>query len=209
MTRTLGALLCAAAVLASGAATAESSYVVDKVTITGSKTVPVETLYAAIQEHKGSTVTRDDIVADQDRILKVLGDASVGGGIKTSMASRGKHIEVTFIINDTGKQVPVVTTVAAKLHAQVFDGNASISSDKLAAASGLKPGDAISNEKVLAAENAILAVYKAAKLPLSVSIGGGPQKYSATEYDLLWHIKETKGKTKKDDRSQDAQDQIQ
>ena len=197
MTAKLGVTLCSVAALASQAALADASYIVDKVTITGSKTVPVETLYAAIEEHKGSTVTQADIDADQDKILKVLGDANVGGGIKTSMASRGKHIEVTFAITDTGKQAPVVTKVAPKLHAELFDGNKSLSTDKLMAASGLNPGDALSNGKIAAAQQAIIAAYKAAKLPVNVQISGENRSVSPGQVDVVWHVTETKGKQKR------------
>ena len=198
MTKTgLGAFLCIAAVLASQAALADASYIVDKVTITGSKTVPVETLYAAIEEHKGSTVTQADIVADQDRILKVLGDASVGGGIKTSMASRGKHVEVTFAITDTGKQAPIVTKVAPKLHAELFDGNKSIPTDKLIAASGLSVGQDLSNEKIAAAQQGIVGAYKAAKLPMNVEVTGENRSVSPGQVDVIWHVAETKAKKKR------------
>ena len=202
-------LLLAGTVLGASSAWADTTYVVDKVTITGSKSVPTAKLLGAIREQKGSRVTQADIVADQDAISKVLGEANVVGGIQTSMATKpNKHIEVTFAVRDEGVQAPTVTKVAAKLHAQIFDGNKSISSDKLAAATGLNPGDELTNDKVLAAENAIGAAYKAAKLPINMSLSGGPQKTAGAQYDLLWHIKETK-LAKKDDRSRDAQDQIQ
>ncbi len=188
---------------------ADTTYVVDKVTITGSKSVPTEKLLAVIHEQKGSRVTQADIVADQDAISKVLGQSNVVGGIQTSMATKSnKHIEVTFAVHDEGVQAPTVTKIAAKLHAQIFDGNKSIPSDKLAAATGLNPGDELTNDKVLAAENAIAAAYKAAKLPVNMGISGGPQKTAGAQYDLVWHIKETK-LAKKDDRSKDAQDEIQ
>ena len=134
-------VLLGGALLLAGAASAETTYIVDKVTITGSTTVPPEKLYAAIQEHKGSAVTQADIVADQDAITKVLGASNVVGGIKTTMSAKSnKHIEVVFAVEDHGAQAPVVTKIAPKLHAELFDGNKSVSSDKLAAAAGLNPG---------------------------------------------------------------------
>ena len=203
------AMLLAGTMLGAGSAWADTTYVVDKVSITGSRSVPTEKLMSAIHTQRGSRVSQADIIADQDAITKVLGDANVVGGIQTSMTTKpNKHIEVTFAVRDQGVQAPVVTKVAAKLHAQVFDGNKSIPSDKLAAATGLNPGDTLSNDKVLAAESAIVAAYKAAKLPITTSVSGGPQKLQSGQYDLLWHIKETK-LAKKDDRSRDAQEQLQ
>ena len=199
-----GVLLCAACVLVSQAAMADTTYIVDKVTIVGSRTVPVETLYSAIEEHKGSTVTQADIIADQGKILKVLGDANVGGGIKTSMASRGKHVEVTFLITDTGKQAAVVTKVAPVLNTELFDGNKALSADALRAASGLKPGDELSDAKVQAAQKAIQAAYTAAKLPLNVNITGSIAQKGG-KVDLTWQITEKKGKAKRNTEDEGGQ----
>ena len=192
------ALLLGGTLLSAGAA-AETTYVVDKVTITGSTTVPPEKLYAAIQEHKGSTVTQADIVADQDAITKVLGAANVVGGIKTSMAAKSnKHIDVVFAVEDHGAQAPIVTKVAPKLHAELFEGNKSVASDKLMAAAGLNPGDDLSNEKVAAAQAAIVGAYKAAKLQLNVVVSGETRSVSPGQVDVTWHVVETKGKKKRD-----------
>ena len=194
-----GALLLGGVLLSATMASAETTYIVDKVTITGSTTVPTEKLYAAIQEHKGSSVTQADIVADQAAITKVLGAANVVGGIKTSMAAKSnKHIDVVFAVEDHGAQAPIVTKVAPKLHAEEFDGNKSVSSDKLMAASALNPGDDLSNEKIAAAQVAIVGAYKAAKLPINVSVSAETRVVSQGRVDVLWHVVETKGKKKRD-----------
>ncbi len=213
MRHTLSALVLSGSLLLTTAAWAETTYVVDKINIIGSKTVPTEKLYSAIQSHKGSKVTQADIVADQDAISKVLGDANVVGGIKTSMATKSnKHIEVTFAITDQGAQAPVVTHTAPTLHAEIFDGNKSIPSDKLAAASGLNPGDKLNNDKILSAQKAIAAAYTAAKLPVNIALSGDNRTVAPGQVDVTWHIVETKVKgpksAKGQEKSQEAQDQI-
>ncbi len=192
----VGALLVGSTMLAAGAAAAETTYIVDKVTITGSRSVPTEKLMDAIQERKGSQVTKADIVADQDAIMKVLAAANVVGNIKTSIAATGKHVAVTFAVNDQGVQAPVVTTVAPTLHGEIFDGNKAISTDKLVAASGLTPGQKMTNEKLLAAETAIGDAYKAAKLPINMSLKGETNTLPGGKVDVTWHIVETKAKRK-------------
>jgi outer membrane protein assembly factor BamA len=168
------------------------------VIITGSKTVPTDKLLAAVQEHAGSRVTQADIVADQEAILKVLGAANVVGGIQTSMRSKpNNHIDVIFAVNDQGAQAPVVTKVAPKLHAETFVGNVSIPSDKLAAASGLTIGEDLDNSKITAAQQAIAAAYKAAKLPVGMNLSGAIQTVSPGQVDVVWTIQETKAKKKK------------
>jgi outer membrane protein assembly factor BamA len=198
MKHAFSALLAGGALLVSSAAFAETTYTVDKVIITGSKSVPTDKLLSAIQEHPGSRVTQADIIADQDTITKVLGQSHVVGGIQTSMRSKpGNHIDVIFAVNDQGVQAPVVTKVAPKLNSETFVGNVSIPSAKLDAASGLTPGEDLDNGKITAAEQAIVAAYKAAKLPLNVAVSGAITTASPGKVDVTWTIKETKAKKKK------------
>ena len=203
------ALLCAP-ILAAGAAHADTTYAVDKVTITGSKTVPTQKLLDAIQTHKGSHVTQSDIKADQNTITKVLGEANVVGGIKTSMVSKpNKHIEVIFAITDQGAQATVVKKVAPTLHAETFSGNAVLTTDQLAAAAGLKAGDGLTDARIAAAQKAIVDAYAAAKKPIDVKIGASISQ-SGLGADIAWQITETKAKPKKKTREElEREDQVQ
>jgi outer membrane protein assembly factor BamA len=198
MRQKLFAVTMASALTGSAAAYAQT-YTIDKVTISGSQTVPTANLYAVIKEHPGMKATRDDIVGDQDAISGVLGKANVVGGIKTQLLGpkANGHYEVTFLVEDKGAQAPVVTHVAPKLGEQIIDGNASIPTDKLVAATGLTPGEDMTNEKVLAAETAIQGVYKAAKLPVGMAISGETKMTDGGKVNLYWHIVETKAKKKK------------
>jgi outer membrane protein assembly factor BamA len=198
MRQKLFAVTMASALTGSAAAYAQT-YTIDKVTISGSQTVPTANLYAVIKEHPGMKATRDDIVGDQDAISGVLGKANVVGGIKTQLLGpkANGHYEVTFLVEDKGAQAPVVTHVAPKLGQQIIDGNASIPTDKLVAATGLQPGEDMTNEKVLAAETAIQGVYKAAKLPVGMAISGETKMTDGGKVNLYWHIVETKAKKKK------------
>ncbi len=196
--KTFSAALLCASLLSAGAAFADTTYTVDKVTITGSKTVPTQTLLDAIQTHKGSRATQADIVADQDTITKVLGKANVVGGIKTSIKSYpNKHIEVIFALDDQGAQAPVVNHVAPKLHSEKFVGNVVLSSADLEAAAGLKPGQDLTNAEMVAAQKAIAAAYKTAKKPVNVSINMQIAQSKTGEADVTWNIVETKAKAKK------------
>ncbi len=204
------ALLCTT-MLAAGAARADTTYTVDKITITGSKTVPTQTILDALSIHKGSHVTQADIVAGQDDVANTLKKANVVGGIKTGMRSLPKnHVEVIYMIDDQGAQAPVVNHVLPKLHAETFAGNKALPTDQLRAAAGLTPGQDLSNDKIAAAQQAIIAAYKAAKKPVDVQVSGAISQSKGGLTDVTWNIIETKGKAaaKKDDRSQEEKDQI-
>jgi outer membrane protein assembly factor BamA len=203
MRHSVGALLLGTTLLAAPSAWAETTYTISKVTIVGSKSVPTDQLLAAVQEHPGSKVTVNDIIADRDAISKVLESAHVVGSVKPSIKTQGAKSEVIFTVDDQGVQAPVVTHVAPKLDQEIFEGNASIPSDTLAAASGIKPGDELSNEKIAAAQQSIFNTYKTAKLPVSVSISGENKAVPGGKYDVIWHITETKAKKKKKDSDTD------
>ena len=190
-------LLSASALISAAAVRADTVYNVSKVVITGSKSVPTDQLMAVVQEHPGSKSTVADILADQNAIMKVLESAHVAGSVSASVRTAGASSEVIFAVTDQGIQAPSVTTVAPKLDAEIFDGNASIPTATLAAASGIKPGDDLNNAKILAAEQAIVANYKAAKLPLSIAISGENKVVGDGKIDVIWHITETKTTAKK------------
>lgn len=191
--------------LVSVAATADTGgHKLDRVTITGSRSVPPEQLYAALKEQKGEIVTHDDILADQSTIGNILAKANVGGSIKTSMITKSNgHIEVTFAITDQGVTAPTITKVAPKLDHQVFTGNVKESAADLEAVTGLKPGDDLTNAKVSAAQAAIVDLYKKAG-KVNVSVGADPKTVGNGKVEIDWQIaetppKEAPKKKKKDD----------
>ncbi len=209
MKKISAAVLLCTTLLAAGAARADTTYVVDKITITGSKTVPTQTILNGLSIHKGSRVTQADIIAGQDDVGNVLKKANVVGGIKTGMRALPKnHVEVIYMIDDQGAQAPIVNHVMPKLHAEIFAGNKALTTDQLRAAAGLTPGQELSNDKISAAQQAIIAAYKAAKKPIDVQVNGAISQSKDGTTDVTWNITETKGKKAKDTRSQEEQDQI-
>lgn len=202
MPQTAPALLALAALtLATTHALADTkAHKVDAVNITGSHSVPLQQLQDAIQEKPGDTVTTDEIVADQGALLKVLGKANVAGGIKTSMKTKANgHIEVTFAIDDQGISKPVVNHVLPKLDRQIFVGNKKLDATALEAATGLKPGEQLSDDKVAAAQKAIGEAYK--KVKTNITIAGALAQQPDGLVQITWTITEKKvpASQKKDD----------
>jgi len=207
--------LLAAACFATAAHAAEDytkPHTLDGVSITGSRTVATSKLTAVLHEHPGDKVTQTDMLADRDAIMKVLEQANVGGAVGVKIAPKvNHHVNVEFTVQDQGAQAPTVTTIANHLHTQTFTGNTSIPTAKLEAATALHAGDVITNEKINAAEAAVLEVYKAAKLPVTTKIGADIQQDKTTgKVDITWQIVETKAKEKKKSRAeQEREDQVQ
>jgi len=196
-------LALVAASLTAGSALADTTYKVDKIEINGVKSVSVDDLRAVLKDKPGDRVTIQDIIADQDTLVKALEKLNVTGGVKTSKRDKpGNHIDIIYDVNDNGEQKPTTVTVAPKLNDQVFTGNNVLTSNELTVASGLKPGDELNNDKIKTAQQAILNAYKASKKPVNVTVSGAlNQKGDAVE--VVWTVVETKAKK----RPKDTEDQ--
>ncbi len=182
--------LAGATVLCAPAAFAQKTYDISKVTITGNKSVSTDQLMAVIKEHPGQHATVADILADRDAISKVLEADHVQGSVSPKIVTKAGKSEVIFAITDEGVHTLAPTTVAPKLHAEIFVGNKLISTDKLVAASGLTPGEELSADKLKAAEQGIAEAYKQSPVPVGITIAGANTRRDDGTYDITWTIVE-------------------
>jgi outer membrane protein assembly factor BamA len=184
---------------APGLAWADTTYSLDKVTIQGNVKVPSDTLNAVVQEKAGTNVTKEQIIADQDAILATYKKANVGMAIKVLLKTVGtKHAEVTFLIDEKSAPPPTVVVTANKLAHVIFVGNKAETTADLLAASGMHPGDVVTNDTLKKAQADILAVYQkdhSARLA-NVNITGDIARPSPGLVDVTWTVSETKGKKK-------------
>jgi outer membrane protein assembly factor BamA len=192
----IGALTLLAAALTAGPALAQTTYKLDKINIRGLKSADPAAIAAQLKDQPGAKVTTDDILGDQDQLEKLLETQHITGAIKTSLLNKNNgHVEIIFDVDDQGIAKPVTTTVAPKLKTQIFVGNAKISTDDLQAASGLTPGEELSTDKIVAAQNAIGAIYK--KRDIGVSIQESNVQAADGTVQITWTITEPKKKKKK------------
>jgi outer membrane protein assembly factor BamA len=176
------------------AAMADPSYKLDKIEILGVKSVPVEPLRAGLKTQPGATVTTADLLADQDQLTQELEAAHIAGGVKTSLRNKNNgHIDLIFNVDDQGVQAPKIVTVAPKLKDQLFTGNIKLTADDLTAATGLKPGDELSDARIQAAQAAIIEAYK--KANLGVTVGANVSRGELAE--ITWTLVEQKLVAKK------------
>jgi len=196
--------LLGAAALASVATPARAqSFVINKIEINGVTSVPVQPLRDALKDKPGATVTTDDVLADQDRLYNALKSANVIGGIKTALRDLGHgRKDVIFTVTDNGVQKPVVITTALHIAHVTFEGNKYLDSDQLAAASGLKPGDVVTDKSIQDALARIGAAYKKASDLKAVAKGKtniAPKiTYPQTGLvDIAWQFSETAEKKKR------------
>jgi outer membrane protein assembly factor BamA len=191
-----------AAVLLAAASTPSvacaDTYPLDKVIIAGNAQVPSDTLKAVVQEKAGQKVTKDAILADQDAIVAVYKKANVGMSIKVLLATKSNgHVEVTFKIDEQAAPPPEKVVTDLHLAHVTFVGNKVVSTEKLMAADGEKPGEVVTSDTVKAAQARIAAAYKDVKEPVAVEVDMSATYPSPGQVDILWTLKESKPKPKK------------
>ena len=203
-------LLATAALLSAAALPAcAQTFVINKIEINGVTSVPVQPLRDALKDKAGDRVTTDDVLADQDQLTKSLEAAHVTGGVKTSLRNypNGKK-DIIFDVADNGVQKPVVTTVALHIAHVTFSGNKYLSSDDLAAAAQMKPGDVVTDKTIQDAEARIGAAYKKAT-DVKSQVEGKTNIQPTITYpkpglvDVVWSFTETAKAKKKTRNTED------
>lgn len=172
------------------AAFADTTYKIHKIIIKGNKSVATDVLMAKVATQPGSKVGADAISADAKSILEAYQKVPVDVNINATLnpAGSGSYDAVFTLVETASAPPPPPVKVNPKLHVMTFDGNKKIDSDTLAAAAGAKPGDELTNEKVAAMQQAIVAVYKAKNL--GVTVDGENKNNNDGTYDVIWHITE-------------------
>ena len=112
-------------------------------------------LIAKLKHHPGARVTEAEIKTDVDILAKELHARHIRGRLVTGTAEGNGHILVFFELVDEGPPGANLWT-SHHLISQQFQGAVRVPADSLTRASGLKPGDELSPEKIGAARRAIL-----------------------------------------------------
>jgi outer membrane protein assembly factor BamA len=178
------------------------SFKIGKIEIKGVTSVPVQPLKDGLKERPGQSVTVNDVLADQEVLIKELESAHVTGKVSTALSGTPKNKDIIFTVTDTGIQKPVVTTTALHLAHLSFTGNQYMTADELAAATGLKPGDVITDQVLNDATQKIGAAYKKASDAKATLAG---QTNVAVQYtyptpgqvDITWTFTQTVKKKKR------------
>jgi len=161
-----------------------------KVTFSGNQQVATSDLKAALPIQPGQPIDQAGAQSEMSAVESVYKAKNVGANIsaRTRVYPGNKGMEIAFSIQEQAPQAPVVNHVAPVADQVSVTGNSKITSDKIVAASGIKPGDALTNDKIKAAQAAISALYKKANVGASVATDWTiPQP---GHYDVIFKITE-------------------
>jgi hypothetical protein len=144
-------------VVPAASAAKERVYTFGGYTFGGFVGINTDELAAALKDQAGARVTQADLALDIAAFTAELKARHVKGRLLGSFAEKHGTIWVIF---DLQSSAPGATLYAGKpLRSQSFEGATRLPAGALAAATGLKPGDVLSVEKIRAAHDAILALY--------------------------------------------------
>lgn len=163
----IGALIAG---LAGEAQAAPSTYTLRQVVFKGNERVPTSELMAALPIQPGQTFRRDDLQAETDAVANVYRSHNVGANLASSLLlTGGGAATLTYTLTEQAPPPPP-QHVAMVADSVSVTGNKRIPTDRILAAAAIRPGDALSNEKIAAAQAAVSALYKKANIGSSVGI---------------------------------------
>lgn len=166
-TRPISLAACAALALAGSGrigtahAQATATYTLSKVAFVGNAQVPSSELQAALPIQPGQTVDRDGLQQDTDAIAAVYRKHNVGANMTARMVvAKGKYATVTYTFVEQAPVAPTIVHVGITVDQVTASGNKKIKTADIVAASGIKPGETVTNSTIAAAQAAVLALYK-------------------------------------------------
>ena len=162
-----------------------------KLTVVGNQQVPISAIDQAMTVSVGQKVTKADLQANFQAILGVYRRANVGASFKQKMTiPRPGLVRVEYLITEEAPPPPQAAAVL-RLDKITFEGNKQMSSEKIAGAIKLKPGDVINDQNVTATTQAIVALYK--KAGIGVKVTPSPSYPQPNHVIVDYQIVETGG----------------
>jgi outer membrane protein assembly factor BamA len=157
----LSAALATFAAGADGGAPKPRVYILKGYSFSGLPGVNTDEIVAKLKDKAGARITSSDIAADNQVVAKELQDRRIPGRLFTSIAEKHGSVWVIFDVLQSNQPLESLKAHLAKagqhLAAQTFEGASGMSASDLAAATGLKKGDALSPQNIDAARQAITA----------------------------------------------------
>jgi hypothetical protein len=144
-------------------------------------------LEAKLKDKPGARITQSDVAADKAIVARELKARHLTGQLFATIAEKKGRVWIIFDLLDLGPP-PGHAWTSRYLESQVFEGESGISVDALAAATGLKPGEQLSVEKINAARRAILAVYTKSMPGKKLTLKGRMQTKPDGGTSLIWII---------------------
>jgi outer membrane protein assembly factor BamA len=143
-----------------------------------------------LKDQEGARVTQADITVDETMLATELRARNIKGRLFTTIAEKNGRIWLIFDLQVPRPGLERLAASEEHLKSQVFAGATQIPAADLAAATGLKPGDMLSFEKINTARQGLLALYAKSIPGRTPSIRGKMQTTADGRVVLTWMIGE-------------------
>jgi len=161
--------------------------------LSGTKRVNTDALIASLPQHEGDVITPAQIKADADLISAALKAHHVHGEVTTTTVQRegkGHYIWVIWDVHLTDPLSRAAWRGVLHFASQSFTGNVKLSADKLAAATGLHPGDKMPPGSISDARTGIEQAYDAVLHGAPVTVKGQAVVKKDNTVMITWSITE-------------------
>lgn len=145
-------------------------------------------LEAKLGRKEGARITDADIAADTAIVAAELKAHHAQGRLTTGTAEKHGRIWIIFDLLDPEGPMRRFWAVSRHLTAQAFEGAAGVPVSDLTAATGLKPGDPLSRQKIDAGREAIIKLYAKQRSGKVVSVRARMQSKPTGDSTLTWII---------------------
>jgi outer membrane protein assembly factor BamA len=185
----------AAMCLASGgvahATAAQQTYILNGYSFGGLEDVDTHALEAKFKHHKGARITRADVDEDAAILVRELKAQHIEGRLFATLAEKKGRVWIIFDVLNRPKS-QFFRKAPRHLETQRFEGASLLSAKQLSDASGLRPGEPLSEGKLSDAERKIAAAYAkiipGKKIRIAAKLQGKPDGAVV----LSWTIHEPK-----------------
>jgi outer membrane protein assembly factor BamA len=163
--------------------------------LSGTKRVNTDALIASLPQHAGDVITPAQIKADAALIGAALTAHHVHGDMTTATMERegkGHYIWVLWDVHLTDPLARLPYRGVLHFASQSFAGNVTLSADRLAAATGLHPGDKMPVGSVSDARTGIEQAYDAVLHGAPVTVQGKVIVKKGNAVVIDWVITEPK-----------------
>jgi outer membrane protein assembly factor BamA len=138
--------------------------------IVGNQQVPTADILAALPFHQGDMVSRNQVSAGVKAVMGVYHQKNVGLKFSQMTKYAGKSMHVKWTIVEQAPEAPETVQVSLVVDKIVFEGNKSISTADLTAATKLRPGSPVNQAGLVADQTAIQALYQKRDIGVGIRV---------------------------------------
>jgi outer membrane protein assembly factor BamA len=146
----------AAAIVSGAQAAPPRSFILNGYRLSGAPGVNQDEMVAKLKHKPGDHITDADIDEDTHALGEQLKAHHLEGQLAATTAEKNGRVWILF---DYLPKQPTAADQPGRIASQIFDGNSKISSATLNTATGLKPGDDVTDSRLEAAQHAIVQAY--------------------------------------------------